>query len=144
MPSTPLTRFDDQPLPCRFPNEASRLLRHLRQAARLNRPLRKNRRNLKSRRGPRKPRHARVRTNLTRVPYHHLRGREVYTYKQSYGAAFVATGLYHEVAHLTSARMVGAPQDTDESERHGLWLLRKDLSGHYVDGTFAGAPRDRQ
>jgi len=68
VPSTPLTRSDDQPLPCRFPNEASRLARHLRQGARLNQPLRKNRRNLKSWRGLRKQRHARVRTNLTRGP----------------------------------------------------------------------------
>lgn len=81
-------------------------------------------------------------SNLTRVPYHHVASGEVYTFKQNYGALFVATGLYHEIAHLTTASESGAlVQDAAEWNRCGVWLLRKDLGSQYVDGTVPGPAR---
>jgi len=72
-------------------------------------------------------------SNLARVPYHHLPDGEVYTYKQSYAATFLASGLYRAVSMLTgmaNTRML-TPEGT-EDDRIGTWLLRKSLTGHYL------------
>lgn len=79
-------------------------------------------------------------SNLVKVPYHHLPGGDVHTYKQSYAATFVGSGLYHAVCLLTDAH---APRqdraassltaDAPEHERIGAWLLRKALDEHYVE-----------
>jgi SAM-dependent methyltransferase len=76
-------------------------------------------------------------SNLTRVRYHHLAGEEVHTYKQNYGAVFLASGLYHPVGLIAgnhSAKTLSA--DVAEEERIGVWLLRKKLTEHYVEGMF--------
>jgi SAM-dependent methyltransferase len=72
--------------------------------------------------------------NQLRVHYHHLKDREVYTYKQNYAATFLASGLYHPIVLLTAdhAGKHLQPQ-VAESERIGVWLLRKELQGHYLE-----------
>ena len=76
-------------------------------------------------------------SNLTRVPYHHLPGEKVYTYKQNYAATFLASGLYHPVCLVTgdhsSKALIG---EVAEDDRIGVWLLRKMLQGHYVESSF--------
>ncbi len=77
-------------------------------------------------------------TNQLRVKYHHLPNQEVYTYKQNYAAVFLASGIYHMVAAVTSghaATFVSA--DTSEHERIGAWLLQKRLAEHYVPASAA-------
>jgi SAM-dependent methyltransferase len=72
-------------------------------------------------------------SNRVRVRYHHRPEEEIYTYKQNYPAVFLASGLYHTVAALTSSH--GSPNhlaDVAEHERTGVWLLRKLLVEHYV------------
>jgi SAM-dependent methyltransferase len=76
-------------------------------------------------------------SNLARVRYHHLAEEEVYTYKQNYAATFLASGLYHPVCLITgnhsSKALMGK---VAENERTGVWLLRKVLEEHYVEGSF--------
>lgn len=75
-------------------------------------------------------------SNRTRVRYHHRPEQEIYTYKQHYPAVFLASGLYHAVAALTSGHGSPAPlADVSEGDRIGVWLLRKQLAEHYVAGT---------
>ena len=67
-----------------------------------------------------------------RVPYHHLPKQRLYTYKQDYAAAFLASGLYHPVALLTGPHAAARLKaDAPEDERQGVWLLRKSLQDHY-------------
>lgn len=78
-------------------------------------------------------------SNLTRVRYHHLPKQEVYTYKQNYAEIFLASGLYHPVGLLTGkAGTKSVTGYTDEENRVGVWLLRKMLDDHYVEGSFQG------
>lgn len=76
-------------------------------------------------------------SNLTKVRYHHLPERDVYTYKQNYAATFLASGLYHPVSLITgdcsSKALTG---ETTEDQRVGAWLLRKTVQGQYVEGSF--------
>ena len=76
-------------------------------------------------------------SNLKKVRYHHLAEQEIYTYKQNYAATFLASGLYHPVCLITgdhsSKTLVGGAA---EDERIGVWLLRKMLKEHYVEGSF--------
>jgi len=76
-------------------------------------------------------------SNLIKVRYHHLAEQEVYTYKQNYAATFLASGLYHPVCLITgdhsSKALMG---EVTEEERIGVWLLRKMLKEHYVEGSF--------
>jgi SAM-dependent methyltransferase len=76
-------------------------------------------------------------SNLVRVPYHHLPGKGVYTYKQNYAATFLASGLYHPVCLMTSKHsskaLIG---EVTEDERIGVWLLRKVLKELYVDASL--------
>lgn len=70
--------------------------------------------------------------NFTRVRYHHLKDREVYTYKQDYPALFQSTGLYHSVAMLTADHSTKALDPRAiERDRIGATLLRKELGCHY-------------
>lgn len=74
-------------------------------------------------------------SNLTKVRYRHLAKQEVYTYKQDYAAAFVASGLYHQVSMMTADHLSKALRgDVAEDERIGAWLLHKSLSGHFIEG----------
>jgi SAM-dependent methyltransferase len=77
--------------------------------------------------------------NRLRVPYHHLAGGGVHTYKQDYAAPFLASGLYHPIGLLTgdhaSKKLV---PDTGEHERIGAWLLRKQSREHYLMGGGGG------
>jgi SAM-dependent methyltransferase len=71
--------------------------------------------------------------NFLQVPYHHLAGDPVRTYKQNYAAPFVASGLYHAVGLLGGGHSAKTPSATaGESERTGVWLLKKNLTGHYM------------
>ena len=73
-------------------------------------------------------------SNLTKVRYHHLPEKEVYTYKQNYAATFLASGLYHPVSLLTShhtSRALNA--EATEDQRAGAWLLRKMVREQYVE-----------
>jgi SAM-dependent methyltransferase len=75
----------------------------------------------------------------TRVRYHHLPDEELYTYKQDYGALFVATGLYHLVGLIAGDHAtVSLAGDVADDERIAGWLLRKDLTGRYVEGAWRG------
>lgn len=63
-------------------------------------------------------------SNQLRVPYHHLPGQKVYTYKQNYAAPFLASGLYRMVCCLTgehSKKELVA--SASEMERRGAFLL---------------------
>jgi SAM-dependent methyltransferase len=71
--------------------------------------------------------------NQVQVRYHHLEDQEVYTYKQNYAATFLASALYHPVALLTAHHATKELQaSVAENDRIGAWLLRKELSGHYL------------
>ncbi len=81
-------------------------------------------------------------SNLIKVPYHHVKDGGIYTYKQSYAAAFLASGLYHLLALLTwdhATRSLAA--DLAEADRFGTWLLRKSLTDLYVERPFTPGPR---
>lgn len=78
--------------------------------------------------------------NLVRTRYHHLPEGEVYTYKQNYAGAFLASGLYHPVGLLTADHASkGLTPSAGEEDRTGVWLLRKSLHSHYLERPF---PRD--
>lgn len=78
--------------------------------------------------------------NRLQIHYHHLESEEVYTYKQNYAATFLASGLYHPVAHLTAHHATKELQArVAESDRIGAWLLRKELFGHYLRSGVHGA-----
>ncbi len=81
-------------------------------------------------------------SNLLKVPYHHVKDRDIYTYKQSYSAAFLASGLYQLLALLTwdHASRSLAP-DAPEDDRFGTWLMRKSLTDLYVERPFTPRPR---
>lgn len=69
----------------------------------------------------------------SRVPYHHLPGQGVSTFKQDYAALFRASGLYAEVARLTfdhADRRCRA--DIPGTHRCVAVLLRKSLDGYYL------------
>ena len=74
--------------------------------------------------------------NRTMVPYHHVPGGEVHTFKQDYAALFAASGLYHVVASLeadyATVRLQGNVAGDD---RIYASLLRKSLTDEYVKGT---------
>jgi trans-aconitate methyltransferase len=72
-------------------------------------------------------------SNFTRTHYHHRADVEVWTYKQSYAASFLASGLYHAVCMLsTNHGSTSLTADVDEANRSSVWLLRKALHAHYV------------
>jgi hypothetical protein len=74
------------------------------------------------------------------VHYHHLESEQVFTYKQNYAATFLASGLYHPVALLTAHHAnTQLRADVAESERIGVWLLRKELQAHYLGSAGNGA-----
>jgi len=76
-------------------------------------------------------------SNLTKVQYHHMEDPKIYTYKQNYAATFTASGLYHLVCLLTrQASLKPLTALTSEEGRIGVWLLQKNLDGHYVEGVF--------
>jgi SAM-dependent methyltransferase len=78
--------------------------------------------------------------NQMQVRYHHIHSEEVFTYKQNYAATFLASGLYHPVslvtAHHAKTELRGG---VEESERIGVWLLRKELQAHYLGSAGNGA-----
>lgn len=78
-------------------------------------------------------------SHRTRVRYHHLPEREVYTYKQNYAEIFLSSGLYSLVSSLSadhaSKALRGKVEDT---ERIGAWLLRKQLPGFYTEAALPG------
>lgn len=77
----------------------------------------------------------------TKVPYHHLRGSGIFTYKQNYSEVFTASGLYnierfivfdHDDSSMRAeVYPKGEPalESIPESQRAGAWLLRKEASG---------------
>jgi SAM-dependent methyltransferase len=71
--------------------------------------------------------------NRWRVPYHHLAGDAVQTYKQNYAEPFLACGLYHPVGLLSADHETKKLDPAaGEDERISAWLLRKEMRGHYV------------
>jgi ubiquinone/menaquinone biosynthesis C-methylase UbiE len=69
----------------------------------------------------------------TRVAYHHRRDCDIWTYKQDYARAFVASGLYTEtqrviIDHRTGAVATAAVAPHD---RCAISVLRKNLEGQY-------------
>ena len=65
--------------------------------------------------------------------YHHLQTEQVHTFKQNYAATFLASGLYHPVCLLTADHSSKRLEvEVAEDERIGVWLLRKELRGHYL------------
>jgi len=74
----------------------------------------------------------------TRTPYHHLPGAGVLTYKQDYAAIFVASAGYVTVALETGSHESRQPTArAADSERVGVWLLRKQVT--HVSATIEGA-----
>jgi SAM-dependent methyltransferase len=75
--------------------------------------------------------------NLLKVRYHPLMDQKLYTYKQDYAAAFMASGLYHPACLLTAdfhSRDLQA--DAPENDRFCVWLLRKMLHDHYAESAL--------
>jgi SAM-dependent methyltransferase len=75
--------------------------------------------------------------NMLKVRYHHLKEQQIYTYKQDYAAAFMASGLYHPACLLTAdfhSRDLQA--DAPENDRFCVWLLRKMLHDHYAEASL--------
>jgi len=73
-------------------------------------------------------------SNFVKVRYHHLPQQDVYTYKQNYAAVFLASGLYHAVATLTSHHATRElSSEVPEDERTSVCLLQKQLSDHYTE-----------
>ena len=62
---------------------------------------------------------------LTRVPYHHRPELPLFTWKQPYGALWLASGLYTEVAMLTNHHGAGLDPAPADHDRGAVWLLRK-------------------
>ncbi len=76
-------------------------------------------------------------SNRVKVPYHHLPDQPVYTYKQDYAAPFLASGLYRMVCawageHSSKALVA----DVSETERIGVFLLQKTLTGGYLESSI--------
>ncbi|HEY2990937.1 MAG TPA: class I SAM-dependent methyltransferase [Candidatus Binatia bacterium] len=73
-------------------------------------------------------------SSFLRVRYHHLQNEEVFTYKQDYGAPFLAAGIYRPICLLTGTHGAKALNGGGgENERTGLWLLQKSLQGRYSE-----------
>ena len=71
--------------------------------------------------------------NQLQVHHHRLNSRELYSYKQNYASTFLASGLYHPVSLVTAEDSTNELKGrVGEHERIGVWLLRKDLCGHYI------------
>ncbi len=62
---------------------------------------------------------------LTRVRYHHRPDLSLFTWKQPYGALWLASGLYAEIAMLTNHHGAGLEPAVDDHDRGAVWLLRK-------------------
>lgn len=72
-------------------------------------------------------------SNRFQVRYHHLENEDVRTFKQNYAGPFLTSGLYHPVALLTADHAAKKLQaKAPESERIGVWLLRKQSRDHYI------------
>ncbi len=72
----------------------------------------------------------------SKVRYHHVAD-EAYTYKQNYAAAFLASSTYELVATQTVAHNTWEPSiEPPEGARWGVWLLRKNVTGVYVERTI--------
>lgn len=72
--------------------------------------------------------------NQLQVRHHPLKNRELYIYKQNYAATFLASGLYHPVSLVTAEDSTNELKcRVGEHERIGVWLLRKDSCGHYIE-----------
>jgi SAM-dependent methyltransferase len=71
-----------------------------------------------------------------RVPYHHLPGQEVYTYKQDYAEVFRALGLYSEILRVTHGhgRNDGAYAFTPSPDRGICTLFRKSGADSLPEG----------
>jgi SAM-dependent methyltransferase len=71
----------------------------------------------------------------TRRHYHHLPGRDIYTYKQDYAEIFAASSCYQRIAVLAGRHsqppILSAVVDDDD--RRGTTLLRKRLQELYVE-----------
>jgi len=68
--------------------------------------------------------------------WHHLPNEQVYAYKQDYAQAFLAAGLYKEIARLTfNADNATEPglAVCDSGSRYGCVLLQKSLYGFYPE-----------
>lgn len=77
-------------------------------------------------------------TTRQRVPYHHLPGQDVYTYKQDYTAVFLASGLYHSLGLISSeysGKVISAT--APEVDRVSVVLLWKLTADQYPTVTRA-------
>jgi SAM-dependent methyltransferase len=75
--------------------------------------------------------------NLLKVRYHHVPQGEIYSYKQDYSAAFLASGLYHPVSLLTGdSHSRDLNPEARENDRFCVWLLRKMLHDHYAESSL--------
>lgn len=87
----------------------------------------------------------------TKVPYHHLQGSGIYTYKQDYSTLFTASGSYQIERMIVydhgdpavRAEVVpggGEPElEVEQSARAAAWLLRKDVDGVYAEVGIGGS-----
>lgn len=71
--------------------------------------------------------------NQYKLDYHHLTETEFFTYKQNYGALFLASGIYRPIGLLTGSHSSPRPAiEPHEQEKRGTWLLQKTLNGLYT------------
>ena len=73
-------------------------------------------------------------SNRVRVPYHHLPGQDVFTYKQNYAELFTSSGIYQLRALATFGHPGHIPSTSaSETDRTAVWLLRKSLRDSYTE-----------
>ncbi len=73
----------------------------------------------------------------TKVPYHHLPGESVFTFKQDYAALFIQSGLYVNIARMTydSDDPLSTTVD-DPARRCSVACLQKRLDASYVTAQY--------
>jgi SAM-dependent methyltransferase len=73
-----------------------------------------------------------------RVPYHHLPGQGVYTFKQDYAALLTATNLYREIVRFVyDHRTHRVSADVASGDRCSVVLLKRSETGFYNEAKSA-------
>ena len=72
--------------------------------------------------------------NKYKVKYHHT-DKDMFTYKQNYADIFVSTGMYLPISFLSYdyGTFDFSSTANDESNRRGIWLLKKLSEVHYIN-----------
>ena len=76
-----------------------------------------------------------------RVPYHHLPGENVYTYKIDYAGIFASTGMYYPVARFTFGHYQGKLEHNVESGKRSVCVLLRKSFSEFVQEEQRPSPR---